>query len=111
VAPIYGKVATKKHAKRIGFCWSAADSRLHRFAAAADLVMDITVKSFQGSYLVSGVEDGTTVAELKRMLHQQHSQAPEPDKQCLVRGTSLHCCCGGRGPHMDKVLETCMLHL
>jgi len=46
--------------------------------------MELLVKSLAGSYLVSGLEDGTTIADLKRLLHQQHSQAPEPEEQCLV---------------------------
>lgn len=47
--------------------------------------MELIVKSLQGSYLVSGLEEGTTIGELKRMLHQQHSQqVPEPEEQCLV---------------------------
>lgn len=48
--------------------------------------MELHVKSLQGSYVVSGLEGGTTISELKRMLHQQHEQqVPEPEEQCLVR--------------------------
>jgi hypothetical protein len=47
--------------------------------------MELTVRSLQGSYIVSGVESEATLADLKRMLHQQHQQqVPEPEEQCLV---------------------------
>lgn len=47
--------------------------------------MELTVKSLQGSYLVSGLKDDSTLADLKRMLHQQYrQQVPEPEEQRLV---------------------------
>lgn len=62
--------------------------------------MELTVKSLQGSYLVSGLESEATIADVKRLLHQQHKQqVPEPEEQCLVcalcssewhRGLSTH---------------------
>jgi hypothetical protein len=51
--------------------------------------MELTVKSLQGSYIVSGVDSEATIADVKRLLHQQHKQqVPEPEEQCLV---SAHC--------------------
>lgn len=49
--------------------------------------MELLIKSLQGSYLVSGLESEATVADVKRLLHQQHmQQVPEPEEQCLVGG-------------------------
>jgi hypothetical protein len=47
--------------------------------------MELTVRSLQGSYIVSGLDSDATVADVKQLLHKQHSQqVPEPEEQRLV---------------------------
>jgi hypothetical protein len=62
--------------------------------------MELTVKTLQGSYLVSGLDSASTLSDVKRMLHKQHrQQVPEPEEQRLVghqaissRNSSMHAC-------------------
>lgn len=47
--------------------------------------MELTVRSLQGSYIVSGLDRDATVADVKQLLHKQHrQQVPEPEEQRLV---------------------------
>lgn len=54
--------------------------------------MELTIKTLQGSCVLSGVADTMTVAELQDLLHQQHKDdqlaLPRPQQQRLVRSTS-----------------------
>lgn len=73
--------------------------------------MELTVKTLQGSYLVSGLNNESTIADLKRMLHQQYrQQVPEPEEQRLVGHQAFRLmeqqhACTARGRPTDDALQ------